>query len=134
MPSQVTEPKRIYRNDGACRGAIYKILVTEAQFASGSETIKDFQVREQWLLRDPHFFISVCHIVNHLTNLTIKPTITRLHRGEPNNPEPPPETLKRTHVVNRKQNYKRPFKSVPFYKVFYKFPNEHSMPTTNLRN
>ena len=39
-------------------GTIYKILVTEAQFASGSETIKDVQVRG----KDSSFEIPIFHI------------------------------------------------------------------------
>ena len=60
------------------------------------------------------FFISVCHNGSHLTNLTIKPTVTRLHPREPTNPEPPQETPKMMHVVNRKQIHKRPYWSVLF--------------------
>ena len=60
------------------------------------------------------FFISVCHNSNHLTSLTIKPTVTRLHQRETTNPEPPQETPNLMHVVNRKQIYKRPCWSILF--------------------
>ena len=56
--------------------------------------------------RNSHLCIAVGHIVNHLTHLTIKPAITRLHQKEPTNPKPPQKTPTRTHVVNRKQIYK----------------------------
>ena len=73
--------------------------------------------REWWLLWNSHLFISVCHIVNHLTHLTIKPTVTRLHQKEPTNPEPPGDTPIRMHVVNRKQIYKRLCWSVLMFSV-----------------
>ena len=44
-------------------------------------------------------------MVNHLTHLTIKPTVTSLHQREPTNPELPWNTPIRMHVVNRKQIY-----------------------------
>ena len=94
-PSQIPEPRRIHLNEGACRGSSYKIPGTVAQFTSGSE-------RWRTPLKFP-LFISVCHNGKHLTNLTIRPTVTGLLQRRPANPKPPQETPKRMHVVNRKQ-------------------------------
>ena len=83
---------------------IQKILATVAQIASGSVTF--FKVSRAGGMMAPleiPIFISECHIVTHLTQLTNKPAITRLHQKEPTNPEPPRNTLIRMHVVNRKQ-------------------------------
>ena len=75
-----------------------------AQIASGSVTfVKVSRAGGMMAPLEIPIFISVCHNVTHLTQLTNKPAITRLHQKEPTNPEPPRNTPVRMHVVNRKQ-------------------------------
>ena len=62
--------------------------------------------REWWFLWNSHLGSSACHIVNHLTHLTMQPTVTSVPRIESADPESLRDTPKRMHVVNRKQNCK----------------------------